>query len=337
MRKPNLFEFATKELSQDAFISWLLSWADKKYHEDELHELGLSLVRSLLAKFKLESIQINSIELKQQFKKIDILVLINTHLKELKSKPTQKNAYVIIIEDKVGAGLTGNQLERYFEIVKNLGMKESQILPIYLRTKDKLDTTGIVKKNYMPYMRGDLLAVLKDYQGTNQIITDFRSYWQPIEDDTNRYQETKEVDWNNQSWIGFYKSLRDDLEQGSNSNKNLFNTKSSPTYGPLFEQDKVDHQIFIKLCKRQLFFTIQVQDKNNNALINQLRKKWLAKLVGNNIDSLGVIKKALRVGRGKVMTIGFIDNYIVLNNGYVDIKQTLRNLRLIESFLLNLD
>jgi hypothetical protein len=26
---PNLFQFATKELSQDAFICWLLAWADE--------------------------------------------------------------------------------------------------------------------------------------------------------------------------------------------------------------------------------------------------------------------------------------------------------------------
>ena len=26
--KPNLFSIATKELSQDAFITWLLQWAD---------------------------------------------------------------------------------------------------------------------------------------------------------------------------------------------------------------------------------------------------------------------------------------------------------------------
>ncbi len=28
--KPNLFSLATKELSQDAFLAWLLQWADPK-------------------------------------------------------------------------------------------------------------------------------------------------------------------------------------------------------------------------------------------------------------------------------------------------------------------
>lgn len=28
IQPPNLFEFATSELSQDAFLCWLASWAD---------------------------------------------------------------------------------------------------------------------------------------------------------------------------------------------------------------------------------------------------------------------------------------------------------------------
>lgn len=28
---PNIFTYATSELSQNAFIAWLLSWADAKY------------------------------------------------------------------------------------------------------------------------------------------------------------------------------------------------------------------------------------------------------------------------------------------------------------------
>ncbi len=40
---PNIFQFATKELSQDAVLGWLCAWADSKYKQEdapELHELG---------------------------------------------------------------------------------------------------------------------------------------------------------------------------------------------------------------------------------------------------------------------------------------------------------
>jgi hypothetical protein len=35
MQPPNLFDFATSELSQDAFICWLASWADPSYRDDD--------------------------------------------------------------------------------------------------------------------------------------------------------------------------------------------------------------------------------------------------------------------------------------------------------------
>lgn len=37
MEKPNLFSIATKELSQDAFITWLLQWADDKYKKKNIY------------------------------------------------------------------------------------------------------------------------------------------------------------------------------------------------------------------------------------------------------------------------------------------------------------
>ena len=33
MNKPNLFEIGTKELAQDAFLTWLISYADNQYME----------------------------------------------------------------------------------------------------------------------------------------------------------------------------------------------------------------------------------------------------------------------------------------------------------------
>ena len=40
--KPNIFDIATKELNQDAFITWLLQFADIKYQsaDPKLNEYG---------------------------------------------------------------------------------------------------------------------------------------------------------------------------------------------------------------------------------------------------------------------------------------------------------
>ena len=41
---PNLFHFATSELSQDAVLCWLLSWADVQYAKSPLHNIGRALL-----------------------------------------------------------------------------------------------------------------------------------------------------------------------------------------------------------------------------------------------------------------------------------------------------
>jgi hypothetical protein len=54
--KPNLFSFATSKLSQDAFLCWLLAWAEGRYANDNaaLHSAGRSLLGASLAKLLAE-------------------------------------------------------------------------------------------------------------------------------------------------------------------------------------------------------------------------------------------------------------------------------------------
>ena len=35
--KPNLFDYATSELSQDAILAWLIQWADEQFLETDKH------------------------------------------------------------------------------------------------------------------------------------------------------------------------------------------------------------------------------------------------------------------------------------------------------------
>ena len=78
MKPPNIFSFATKELSQDAFICWLLAWADKAYEKNDLHLSGLAFMQAILKKYDFENQPIiETIEIKRQCKKIDILCLLN--------------------------------------------------------------------------------------------------------------------------------------------------------------------------------------------------------------------------------------------------------------------
>lgn len=80
MAHPNLFDYATKELSQDAMICWLIAWS--AYDGDaELAWLGRRLVTALLSHKRggrmRGGVVVQNLEIMQQEKNIDVLVRIN--------------------------------------------------------------------------------------------------------------------------------------------------------------------------------------------------------------------------------------------------------------------
>ena len=114
--KPNLFEFATSELSQDAFLCWLAAWGDPKNAEQDqkLHCLGQAFLQIALEKHGRQILHIiKPIIIKRQHKNIDVLIIIN-------------DTSAICIEDKIGTREHSDQLQRYIEELKNEGFSEDK-------------------------------------------------------------------------------------------------------------------------------------------------------------------------------------------------------------------
>jgi hypothetical protein len=100
--KPNLFHFATKELSQDAVIAWLLQWASpsNKVHDAELHACGQAFLHALLKTSDVDFTEpIEKVEVGRQWKNIDVWAKIN-------------DTQLLIIEDKTNSGRHSEQLTR---------------------------------------------------------------------------------------------------------------------------------------------------------------------------------------------------------------------------------
>lgn len=107
MKKPNLFNFATSELSQDAFLCYLFNFAKEEYKENiKEYELANFILRELLKKCNLEIPKIENLDIKKQFYGIDILLIINEKT-------------FIIIEDKTNTNERENQLEGYKKKKRN--------------------------------------------------------------------------------------------------------------------------------------------------------------------------------------------------------------------------
>lgn len=172
--KPNIFNYATSELSQDAFICWLLSWAQKEYQQkdEDLCSDAKTLISIFLKKFPAyERLSIDDIErvinLKQQYMKADIYfqVLI-------------KNIGILsfIVEDKTHTSHHSDQLKRYLERIQNDAILEKEVLGIYFKTGFIYDWDRELPEPYKLFDRGELLDFLKNTRSKHFLLKEYTEY-----------------------------------------------------------------------------------------------------------------------------------------------------------------
>ena len=99
----NIFDFATKELSQDAFLCWIMNWIN--YPESDLFSLACEFFVLLGVK---DFIKEQNVTIKQQVNKADIVVALHS----------QK--IIIVIEDKVYSTEHDDQIKQYTEYFKDI-------------------------------------------------------------------------------------------------------------------------------------------------------------------------------------------------------------------------
>jgi hypothetical protein len=141
---PNLFDFGTKELSQDAFVAWLVSWLNVKDGEAaELRRLARRFVALLLEKGKTASGEsAETIATPEeilpplrgenlpalphlQYQKIDVYFRVRT---------ADGKTYSVIVEDKTDTTMHDQQLERYRnEIHQIAGAADGVPICIYFK------------------------------------------------------------------------------------------------------------------------------------------------------------------------------------------------------------
>ncbi|MDE0158056.1 MAG: PD-(D/E)XK nuclease family protein [Gammaproteobacteria bacterium] len=213
----NLFNYGYKELTQDAFICWLIKWAYYNGTKDEglkIQKCGLDFVNALFAKHGKEAphpLEPDKVKIWQQDNSIDVLARIGK--------------YVLLVEDKTGTKEHGKQLNDYYKKVLNEKTKagkvnKEDILPIYLKTGnqplgDKLRIEGSTE--YKVFERKDFLDVIKPCYEAHSIISDFYNHLMHKEEATNSYEKWRENDNENKeinywsSCEGFFRELENHL------------------------------------------------------------------------------------------------------------------------------
>lgn len=193
----NLFDFATSELSQDAFFCWSLNWlAVKEDTEDPYYKYGKAMLDLFLGEHKKDIYK--EVKVKKQFNKIDVLVLF---------KDNQDNQYALIIEDKTNTSEHNEQIKKYKEklneaLSKNqdIGYENlpgNQIYTAYVKTGIMYSKDIFMKNTVNTVVDFDrLYSLLKAYspESKEPIISDiFLDYYHYLEETQESHKKIEEM------------------------------------------------------------------------------------------------------------------------------------------------
>ena len=167
--KNNLFEYATSELSQDAFICWLASYAHEEAEKDEaLNECAKKMLEMFVKEFEGKNFKLLNVE--RQVDNVDVLLTVDC----------EGVIYKIIVEDKTYTSEHDNQLERYKENLKDQHKADNFIIKgVYYKTGFQSDLSSVEKSEYKVIKREEMLGLMKPYaeKTNNQIFISYYNYW----------------------------------------------------------------------------------------------------------------------------------------------------------------
>jgi hypothetical protein len=257
-----------------------------------------------------------SIEVRRQWKDIDVLLVVNGDT-------------AIIIEDKTDTKDHSGQLDRYRKAVTG-EFQGNWIAAVYLKTGDQGNYRSVESAGYGCFLRRDFLAVLDRGQRAgvrNDIFADFHGRLRRIEEAVQSYRSVTLAGWHQDSnrWAGFFLALQQRLGEGDW--KNVPNQRGGfMGFWWHWRGDKYLQLEWTKLC-----FKINVIDEAQQAA------KWLEwnhALMRLNGTS-GVKVKMSRRKAGDCMTVALLagDYRQADADGRLDFEKTVQVLRDAESFM----
>ena len=209
----NLFDYATKELSQDAFIMWLVDNNDEK-SDLELRNTSLSFI-SFLTDYSLsvETISKSRIDVFSQVNHTDISI-------DVYKNKNDKVHDIIVIEDKTGSS-EHNQLKDYNESIAKWSNKGNVYKVFYKIGKiTSKDEDGIKKANedkrngeWRLFDLNKIWGFFKDKDKSNsQILNDYISHIGHIYNALHFNTNDDISIWKSYHWEGFANAVLSDYD-----------------------------------------------------------------------------------------------------------------------------
>lgn len=328
----NLFTYATKELSQDAFICWLLSFAHKDFKRDDLslRNCAVKLIQEFVPDLKeTRDSEIYVTFLKPQFRSIDVFVIANEE-------------YGIIIEDKTFSKEHGDQLTRYTKEIEKEYPK-LKLHKVYYKTGFQSNYEQVKDAGYQVFDRKQILNIFTPFVSEieNNIFIDYFNALKYIEEESNSFKVKKIADWSWAQVNGFYDSLkRSDFftNHGFLANYGYVPNARGGFYAMWIynenyhEYRNVKYELYLQMefassdknSEMNICLKTSIQNKDVGIRPKELRnflvyyinesENWVNALVAHNF------RKPNRFGSGKTMTLGIYDSK------HTDCEELTRNL-----------
>jgi hypothetical protein len=333
--KPNIFDFATKELSQDAFLTWLLNYAAPKNaeYDNKLHLCAQQLITELIStQIENFSDTITNVEAGRQWNNIDVWVEVN-------------KTYFIIVEDKTNTKHHSNQLTRYKEIASQWCLENGYKPPIciYIKTgNESLHTLNTVKdEGYCIYNRKHLLKLLNSHpEVTNEIFIDFKERLIRLESENHQFL-TKEIGkWNGSDWQGFFQYVEKEMRIVG---WGYVNNPAGGFWNATLNWDYWDdlYPVYVQLEEGKLCFKMST-DPNEPVVMppnisrGEIRNQ-LHSLIMEKAKDAGLkhVRKPNRFGNGNYMTVAVVDkeNWLGSNESIIDKVRVIETLTFYRKFL----
>ena len=196
----NLFNYATSELSQDAFICYLISFAfDDITADPVLKECAKKLLHLFVHEIQHETVRLLDIE--RQVNHIDVLI----------TAEDRGTTYKIIVEDKTFTSEHDDQLVRYRDSLSaEAGAAGYDVRGVFYKTGFQCDLSAVEKAGYVIVGREAMLQFLQPFakRSQNQIVSEYYSYWKAFQDETDAFRGKPLSEW---SWMqvnGFYDGIK---------------------------------------------------------------------------------------------------------------------------------
>ena len=308
--EPNIFSFATSELSQDALFVWIMKWADPAYAESNptMHKVGIKFTQLLLNKDI--DFEIHSIDVGRQWKNIDIWAEINDNI-------------LLIIEDKVETSEHSNQLERYKETaLEEYGDTDVQLYCTYVKTGNEPNVIleNIRAKGYHTIERSSILECIKDEANSHPLLKDYYNHLLEIETATSAFKSKPLNKWDWYAWQGFYKELEKYIHKAN------WSYVANPSGGFLamwwhFEETE-DVEIYLQFEERKLCFKIVADTVKDRTAVRWKYHNLLMKLSSDYPE----IKRPDRFGSGIYMTIANVNINELFVDGFLDMERIVKRL-----------